>query len=109
MLKHSIAGHTIDPESLLDDGVLCFDLSAAGQKTILVNHLHIVTSMNSQATELSCKLLAIERQHARSHYQNLNPSKPAFVCSWTDFPIDAACRGPWSNWLAWKGFPSQER
>ena len=42
MLKHNFAGHTIDPDSLLRDGVLCFDHRAAGQKAVLVNHLHIV-------------------------------------------------------------------
>ena len=31
---------TIDPDSLLHDGVLCSDHHAAGQKTILINHLH---------------------------------------------------------------------
>ena len=44
MLKHSIAGHTIDPESLLHGGVLCFDERAVEQETVLVNHLCIVTS-----------------------------------------------------------------
>ena len=34
---------TIDPDSLLHDDVLCFDHHAAGQKTILVSHPHIVS------------------------------------------------------------------
>ena len=36
-LKLNLAGHTIDPDSLLP-GVLCFDHHAAGRKIILVSH-----------------------------------------------------------------------
>ena len=46
MLTHSIAGHTIDPDSFLREGVLNFDKRAAGNKTVRVNHLHIADVNN---------------------------------------------------------------
>ena len=39
--KRGLVDHTIDPDSLLHEDVLCFDHHAAGQKTILVSHLYI--------------------------------------------------------------------
>ena len=34
--KHNLAGHTIDPKSVLHDGALCFDRHAAGQRALFV-------------------------------------------------------------------------
>ena len=37
MQKHKLAGHTVDPDAFIQEGVLCFDHHAAGQRTILVS------------------------------------------------------------------------
>ena len=44
--KNNLAGHTIDPDLLLDDGVLSIDHHAAGQKTIFVSTVASLTSVN---------------------------------------------------------------
>ena len=41
MWKHKLAGHAVDPDAFLQEGVLRFDHHAAGQRTILVSHLLI--------------------------------------------------------------------
>ena len=57
--KHDLADHTIDPDSLLHDDVLCFDHHASGQKYIVVSHLHIV-SMVTAFHQLNTKMLQTE-------------------------------------------------
>ena len=54
---------TIDADSFLHDDVLCFDHHAAGQRTILVSHLHIVSmvtafhQLNTENVETEVEIL----------------------------------------------------
>ena len=76
---------TIDADSLLHDDVLCFDHHAAGQRTILVSHLHIVSmvtafhQLNTENVEteveiihpfLACRLVPL---HKDASHNKLTP------------------------------------
>ena len=46
MQKHKLAGHAVDPDAFIQEGVLCFDHHAAGQRTILVSRFSSHASIN---------------------------------------------------------------
>ena len=73
-LTHNLAGHTIEPNSLLHDRVVWFDRHGVGQKVIFVRHLHI-----AHIHELFWRPTQQSRQAARRrshHGWRVRPRRP---------------------------------
>ena len=71
--EHNLTGHTIDPDSLLHDGVLSIDHHAVGQKTIFVSTVASLTSVNIPG-ELSIRCLP-RRVNLHVHINRRSNSK----------------------------------
>ena len=108
MLKHKLAGHAIDPDTFLHDGVLRFDHSAVlrdrkpSSSVVITSH----TSMNLSGDQAFVSSAFQRRQHACSHCRNSNPNEqlvsalgPIFQSMHLTVP-ELQCSGPSINRLA---------